>query len=262
MNTETQSRSRSRLKFFLLVFALSIPFYWAGALTPLQLLPGLPVSALAFVCPGIAALILVYRENKSAGVAKLLKRSFDYQRITAKIWYAPIVLLRPGIMVLSFVLMRWMGAPIPTPRFAILPALGLLLAFFAAALCEELGWSGYAIDPMQHRWGALRAGVLLGLVWAGWHILPLIQVDRPPAWIAWWCLDTVAARVLIVWLYNHTGKSVFAATLYHAVSNLAWQLFPINGSYFDPRITGLITALVAAIVVLPWGRRPRPRPTP
>ena len=49
------SRSRSPLKFFLLVFALSIPFSLIGAVTGLQLYPGIPVTALAFVCPATAA---------------------------------------------------------------------------------------------------------------------------------------------------------------------------------------------------------------
>jgi uncharacterized protein len=249
------SRSRSPLKFFLLVFALSNPFWLIGAVTRLQLLPGLPVSSLMAFCPLIAAVILAYRENKTAGVTELLKRSFDYQRIRAKIWYAPIVLLMPGVMVLSFGLMRVMGLPLPTPQFPILAALVMFLAFFIPALGEELGWSGYVIDPMQDRWNALQASVLLGLVWATWHLVPLVQAHRLPAWIAWWCLSTVASRVLIVWLYNNTGKSVFAAVLYHDISNVSWLLFPNYGSHYDPRITGLITAFVAAIVTVIWGPR-------
>jgi hypothetical protein len=73
--------------------------------------------------------------------------------------------------------------------------------------------------------------------------------------MAWWCLATVAQRVLIVWLYNNTGKSVPAAVVFHAMSNLSWQLFPINGSYYDPRITGLIVAFVAVVVTIVYGPR-------
>jgi membrane protease YdiL (CAAX protease family) len=126
------------------------------------------------------------------------------------------------------------------------------LAIFILALGEELGWSGYAIDPMQDRWGALPASILLGLVWALWHIVPLVQVHRSPAWIAWWCLGTVAARVLMVWLYNNTGKSVFAMAVFHTTINVTWQLFPIRGSYFDPRVNGVIMAIAAAVVVGVW----------
>jgi len=255
MTTPFITERRSPLKFFLLVFALSIPLWLIGAMTPLQLLPGLPVSSLMAFCPLIAASILVYREDKTTGVTELLKRSFDYRRIRAKVWYIPTVLLMPSIMVLSYGLMRLVRLPLPTPQFPVLAALVMFLAFFIAALGEELGWSGYVIDPMQDRWNALQASVLLGLVWATWHIVPLVQVQRSPAWLAWWCLFTVALRVLIVWIYNNTGKSVFAAALCHAIANVSWQLFPNYGSHWDPRITGLITALVAVIVIVVWGPR-------
>src|SRR5262249_40892910 len=94
------SRSRSPLPFFLLVFALSVPFWLIGAVTKLHLLPSLPVSSLGAFCPLMAASILVYRENKTAGVTELLKSAFDYKRIRAKVWYAPIALLMPGVMAL------------------------------------------------------------------------------------------------------------------------------------------------------------------
>jgi membrane protease YdiL (CAAX protease family) len=250
-----RSRGRSPLNFFLLVFALSIPFWLAGAATERQLLPGLPVAALMFVCPMTAALILVYGENKTAGVIALLKRSFDYKRIRSKIWYAPVLLLMPGVMVLSYGLMRLTGQPVPTPQFPVLATIAMFLVFFIAALGEELGWSGYSIDPMQDRLGALPAGVMLGVVWAAWHIVPLVQAHRSPAWITWWCVGTVAIRVVMVWLYNNTGKSVFGAALFHDMINVTWQLFPLHGSYYDPRVTGLIMTLVAVIVTVVW--RPR-----
>jgi len=249
------SRSRSPLRFFCLTFALSIPFLLISAATGFELLPRLPVAALMTVCPVAAALILVYREDKTAGVVALLKRSFDYQRIGAKAWYAPVLLLMPATMALSYGLMRLLGVPLPFPSFSALPALALFAVFFIAALGEELGWSGYVTDPMQVRWGALHAGILLGLVWAAFHIVALLQAQRSPAWISWWCLNTVATRVVMVWLYNNTGKSVFAAALFHAMINVTWMLFPVRGSYFDPRVVGLIMTDVAAIVTVIWGPR-------
>jgi uncharacterized protein len=53
------AQGRSPLTFFLLVFALSVPFWLMGAVTGLELLPGLPVSSLMACCPLLAALILV-----------------------------------------------------------------------------------------------------------------------------------------------------------------------------------------------------------
>ena len=243
------------LMFFVLVFGLSVPFWVAGLLTSRQLLPALPVSALGFLCPVTAAAILVYRANGPAGVVALLKRSFDYTRVRSRAWFVPTLLLMPGIMVTSYGVMRLTGVQVPILQFSVLSALVLFCAFFIGALGEELGWSGYATDPLQDRLSALGASLLIGAVWSVWHWLPLLEADRSLAFIAWWSLDTVALRVTIVWLYNNSGKSVFVAALFHALVNLTWQLFPVNGSYYDPRVTGLITAGVALLIVVLWGPR-------
>ena len=65
--------SKSPLKFFLLVLALSIPFWLIGFLDlPKILLINLPISAMMFVCPMVAALILVHQENEPNGMMELL----------------------------------------------------------------------------------------------------------------------------------------------------------------------------------------------
>ena len=247
------SSNRSPLKFFALVLGLSLPFWLMGAATDLQLMPGLSVSALGAFCPMLAALILFHRESGTAGVTGLLRRSFDFKRIRAKRWYAPILLLMAGVNVAVYGLMLWMDMPLPALQIGGLAVLLMCLAFFVGALGEELGWSGYITDPMQDRWNALQTGVILGFVSVLWHLVPLLLSGRPPTWIAWWCLYAVAARILIVWLYNNTGKSVFAVALFHATLNLTWMLFPVYGSHFDMRLGGLVMAAVAVMVTVVWG---------
>lgn len=244
---------RSIPHFFLLVFALIVPFWAAGALTGGMLLPGLPLAALAAFCPAVAALLLVYRSEGGTGVRALLKRAFDFRRIERKAWYVPILLIMPGVMTLSFLLLRLIGVPVPAPHFSLLTVLGLCAFFFIGALGEELGWSGYVIDPMQERWGALNAALLLGAVQVLFHSVPLLQAGRSAEWIAWWSLYSMAGRVIVVWIYNNTGRSVFGVTLYHMLVNVTWQLFPVEGSYFDPQVTGSILGLLAVVIVLVWG---------
>ena len=164
----------------------------------------------------------------------------------------------PGVMVLAYGLMHSMSLPLPTlqiPVWAGLVVSLMFLVFFIGALGEELGWSGYVTDPMQARWSALQASILLGLVWGAWHIIPYLQAHRSAEWIAWYCLFTVATRVLMVWLYNNTGKSVFGAALFHAMVNVSWFPFPNSGLQYDPRITGIIAAFAAVIVTVVWGHR-------
>ena len=85
--------NRSPLKFFLLVFALSIPFW---LIQPRDW----PISA-SVGAPLIAALILVYREEGRGGVRRLLSKAFDQRRIRKGIWYGPIILLMPVIYLLD-----------------------------------------------------------------------------------------------------------------------------------------------------------------
>ena len=238
---------RSPLVFFGLVFVLALPFYVLGAFVERSLMPGLPIAALAIVCPALAAIILVYRAEAWAGVRGLLKRGFDPIRPAA--WLLPILLIMPLVMVASFAVQRLMGVPVPDPQLNLVSAVVLCLLFFAAAYCEELGWSGYATDPLIARFGVLGAGLILGGVWALYHYVPLAQAHRSIGWIAGWSIGTVATRVMIVWLYSRTGASVLTATLFHMIINLTWQMFPIQGSFYDPRVTGPLSALAAVALI-------------
>jgi uncharacterized protein len=91
-------------------------------------------------------------------------------------------------MVLAYGLMD-LTAPLPKPQLPILMVPLFFVAFVVLAAGEELGWQGYAIDRLQKRWNALEASLMVGAVWAIWHIVPLTQTHRTPAWIAWQCLE-------------------------------------------------------------------------
>ncbi len=230
-----------------MLVALSLPFWLLGAIFDVRLLPGLPLSSLGAACPAVAALLLSAREKGLRGATALLKRSLDVLRIKRKVWLLPAIALMPVVSAASWGFLRATGTLLPPPQIPAFRALGLLLVFFVGGLCEELGWSGYVTDPLQDRFGALPAALAIGVVWAAWHFVPLAEAHRSFAFVAWWTLGTVSMRVIIVGLYNATGGSVFTAALVHAMSNLCWQLFPVDGSFYDPRVTGLILAAVALL---------------
>ena len=108
--------------------AITIPFWVIGATTRVQLLPGLPVAALAAICPGLAAVILAYRDYGTSGAQALLRRAFDYKRITAKVWYLPTLLMMPAVMALSFGVMRLSGTQVPTPGISLVQVNSFALA--------------------------------------------------------------------------------------------------------------------------------------
>lgn len=246
---DTGSSSNSVLAFFAITVVLTLPLWIMGGLLPRQILPGLPLSSLMVICPVSAAAILRFRESGATGVRDLLRRAVDVRRIQSAVWLLPTMFLKPIAFLLAYGVMRLMAVPMPAPQVDGLAA-GLLLIFFVSALGEELGWMGYAYEPLERRWGDLGAALLIGLIWTIWHLIPFLQVERSLSWIAWQSLYLMGSRVLLVWVFKKTGRSVFAAAVFHATGNLSWQLFPVQGSHYDPRVVGMITAAIAIVVVL------------
>lgn len=245
-----QTKNEPILIFLALVFVLSIPFWILETAYPIQLLPGLPLSALGVLAPTLAALILVYKNERLAGVLQLLRRSFDFKRIKNGFWFLAILLINPLITLLAYGAIRIADPSLPYPGPLTPGILPIFIFFFIGALAEEIGWSGYATEPLLRRYGTLVTGLALGLVWAVWHFIPLMQAQRSPEWIAWWSLGTVLLRMIMTWLYSRSGGSVFAAAIFHALINLCWQLFPNNGSFYDPRVFGLITFAFAVVILI------------
>jgi len=242
------------LDYFLLVVALSVPFWLIGG-SKLPLPINLPASAVTTFVPAIAAGILTYRRAGSTGVKELLEKAVDFKKVKNWLWYLPALFLAPVIYLASFGIMRLTGLALPGEiNVPLLMVPVFFVMFFIGDTGEELGWSGYALEPMQKRWGAAKAGLILGVMWAIVHFVPFVQTRHPASWIVWQSIKTIAMRVVLVWMYNKTGKSVAATTVYHATDNVSAFLFPNYGSHYNPMVTGILTA-VAAMVLFGWRRK-------
>lgn len=244
--------------FSLLVFIFSVPFWLIGMIADHSLqkvIPiNLPFSALMFICPMIAAFVLVYRNQGPEGVKQLIKSSIYLKNIKI-LWYIPIFFLMPIIMILAYGLLRLMGISIPNLQFSIFSILVLFFIFLFAGICEEIGWQGYAYGPLENQWNALLASLILGMVWQVWHIVPHFQAHHPPDWILWQFASSVLMRVLIVWLYKNTKNSIFAAALFHAMNNVCSFLIPNYDSSYVPFSVFIVTAFIVVIVIFLWGPR-------
>jgi membrane protease YdiL (CAAX protease family) len=246
--TDTGTSSRQFVRFVGLLAILTAPFYALGATVDTRLPTNLPVSSLMFICPMVATLVLTHRASGSASVRALLRRTVDPTDLRRNLRYLPAVLVVPAVMAVSYWLIRLAGRQLPlrpSPLSAIVVG---FVAFLIGAAAEETAWTGYSLDPLQSRWGAVTASLLIGVVWAAWHVMPWLQVHSV-TWTAGQFLFTIASRVLIVWLYNKAGSSVLFAVLFHAVSNLAYGLFPGGATHYDPVVAGPLLAVVALAAV-------------
>jgi hypothetical protein len=252
------SASRSPTRFVLLLFGLCLPVWGVGAVFDVQLLPGFKLFQLGLAMPMVAALLLTYRERGWTGIAALLRRTYDAGKIKPRIWFLPILLLYPSLGFIDYCVVRWQGAQVPSPTFSLVGFLGYCTVFFLT-YGEELGLTGYALDPMQERRGALTTGLLLGVVWAGYHIPGfVISGYYSASWIAWHAVYTVVTRVLFVWIYNNAGKSLFAMALCHWTFGLFWSFWPQDNlqkavPFYKPQITAVAAVLYVLVVVYLWG---------
>lgn len=259
------------LAFFLLVLALAVPIWvlsqFVGVIGSLKI----PVTdlMLAFT-PLTAASILVFRAEGAGGLIAFLKRAFEYRRLGRTKWLWPALLLAPFIYALTYTglhLAGYTGTPMVNfPGILVLAAIMFLLA-----IGEEAGWTGFLLDPLQERFGALGASLIIAVPWWLGHIPSIIAIGGTAGDIAWWFPGAIAMRVLMTSLYNNAGRSLAAVVLFHTMLNVGRPVaYPTIGSHYDPayQATGYGVAFVlAAIVVMVWGAKkltretlPSPRP--
>ncbi len=65
-------------------------------------------------------------------------------------------------------------------------------------------------------------------------------------------------RILDVWLYNNTGKSIFGVILFHAMGNTGRSVFPGGRSYYELASGAIgysIVTITAVIIVFLWGSK-------
>jgi hypothetical protein len=242
-----------------LAFIICWPIYILGELASENIIfPSemeLLFLTIAGFAPIVAALVLTFKESGWDGAKKLIGRSFDYKRVAKKIWYVPTLFLLPFVLILALGLMVLIREPIPAAPMPFVALPFLFLGEFIVALGEEVGWMGYAFEPMQNRWNALKATLVLGLIWAIWHLPIYIFMTGDWVYVAWLSIVLLGTRFLLVWIYNNTGKSVFAAILFHTVFNVSVGVLPNNfvSIPLGTAITGSFLLITALIVTILWG---------
>ena len=89
-------------------------------------------------------------------------------------------------------------------------------------LGEEPGWRGFALPRLQPSHGPLVGSVILGILWASWH-LPLFWsgVWTPPTIpnIVMFILMITALTITMTWVFNNAKGSLLITMLMHASFN-------------------------------------------
>lgn len=225
-----------------------------------------PLAVASIFGPTVAALVLTWRSDGRAGLRRLLARLVRV-RVPLR-WYVA-TLLPVALGLLGWWVLRTTAGAGPLGQFGgelgrlplpVVAALFIVSSLGSGALAEELGWRGYLLPRLQTRFDALGASLILGTVWAVWHLPVFALTD---AWSAlpleWYLPRLLAISVLLTWVFNHTRGSVLHAVLLHAAAN-GTEAF-VSGSLDTPlldlrygQVMTLLTVAVALVIIGFWGR--------
>ena len=243
------------ITFFVLAYALSWSLesqlvFLGDSVSDTQ---SLVLVLLASNVPSVVAIVLTAIVLGRESVRKLLGRLLIW-RVDPR-WYLVVVgpaALTGGVVGLNALL----GGPALSVDVSLLTAMIMLaLSIFpGSALGEEIGWRGYALPRLQAGRSALNASLILGVIWALWH-LPLYftgQAFRSLSLFAPFVVATIALSVILTWVYNSTGGSLLLVVLIHATFNLPLTLIlaPLGSRATVPFLLWCGLMVVTAIVVV------------
>jgi membrane protease YdiL (CAAX protease family) len=122
---------------------------------------------------------------------------------------------------------------------------------------EELGWRGYVLPRLQVRYSALVSSLIVGVIWAIWHI-PTFLAPGNTSPLALFMVKIITESVLYTWLYNNTRGSLLLVTLFHTAGNTAGIFLPVATTVAGTNVSTLaiqvaLEVLVASVVILTQG---------
>lgn len=138
-------------------------------------------------------------------------------------WYVLALVVPLVLTDGSRVLVGLAGAPVAVADTTVTAFLTkFAVTLFLAGALEEFGWRGFIQPRLQERWSALTAAVLIGVVWALWH-LPLAYGGAGAGYDAGafvvLLIGLPAFSVVMAWLYNSTRGGLLFVMLFHAMIN-------------------------------------------
>jgi uncharacterized protein len=204
-----------------------------------------PLFILAVYAPGFAGISLVWRHYGIKGLGSFFRR-LTLWRIPL-VWWVFLVAGIPAIVYLGAWITGTIAEPFAfSPWYGVLPAMAI--ALFIGPI-EEFGWRGVALPLLQRRFTPLGAGLILGVVWALWHVPSFLMSGTPQS--AWsfgpYFIGILALSVIMTPLFNAARGSILIAALFH------FQV--MNPIFPDAQPWDTLFYVIAAVIIVVLNRR-------
>lgn len=244
--------------FFVIAFAFSWIPGFSAALLPEKF------GGLAFLPtfgPALAALLVAGVAEGADGIRKLLQSLFQWR--VKWVWYL-VVLGGPALtMAVAILLYNLWNRSFSLQDFwawlSLFPehvtTLALIFLFMLVSIWgEEIGWRGFALPKLQGRFQPLVASLLLGAIWALWHLPSFFMAGsvHTQMGFTYFFLATLGYSVLYSWIYNGTKESLLMICILHAANNttVTYTMLFFEPLIKEPIFSLLVLALFDVIVIV------------
>jgi membrane protease YdiL (CAAX protease family) len=218
----------------------------------------LPIVIMAILAgPSLSGILLTVFVSGRTGFRDYSSRLLQW-RVGIR-WYAIALLAAPLLMTAIYLALSLFSPRFQLGVFTVGDKVSHLLMGLVtgimAGFFEELGWTGFATPKLRQRYSILSTGLIIGLPWAIWHILPALWLGfasgtvsgtlSTVSYLADPFLFLVASRVLIVWVYDRTGGSLLLAMLMHmSLTSSARIITPVGIVGLPLMVFGITWAIV------------------
>ncbi len=103
----------------------------------------------------------------------------------------------------------------------------------------------------------LRAGVLTGLMWAGFHVVPYAQTGRDARWVGHQVAQLLGTRLLLVGVCSLGRNPLWPAVLAHTAFNYVWARSPGGGTAYNAQRVAVLSWVAGLVVAGVAERRAR-----
>jgi membrane protease YdiL (CAAX protease family) len=241
---------REIVSFFALTFALTWALQLPGVLAQGGLLPGgvepyMPLVVLGIFGPMVAAVIIVRRTGEKGAARSLLRR---LRTPRPGVPWILLSLVLPGVLLSgALALARVFGRDGPLFYFPDPP--GRIVVGLIIACAEEVGWRGFALGRLSLLVGRVRASLVLGILWALWHIPMFVGQAVPMNLMPIMVLFFLGGSVVFSWFYFRLKESLFIVVMLHLGSHLNNSHLALPAD-ISPLIAQTVAFCVLAVLLI------------
>jgi len=249
----------SPVKFFVLTFILSWLIWIPLDLSHFGIVFNIPeaisnlVRLLGVLMPATSALILTGVTGARGATRDLLARIFIW-RVDGKWWLAAVA-GQPALLVLATLISNLVSASkvIPEPMISTSAFIVNVIMLLIATLGEEIGWRGVALPGLQRKFSALKSSLIIGLMWAVWHVPFWLLLDTFDqfgiGYLGLNFLFVLPLTFYITWLFNNSQQSLLLPIMLHLTFNIVNTiLLPVTLNISAFLIFGVLGWLVTLLI--------------